>query len=172
MAGRYGLAALVSRGRRARAGWLIGLLLLSACYRPAGPGALPAGLRIVIDSMEARQPGIQTALHAALANEINRSCGWPIAPRSGHELHISIRADTIRDIERRLGIPSRWEITVQITARFADHQASFSATSTYSSLDNEPQGIATACQSTAELVANWLITLDQNHQLDQLRTAR
>ena len=142
---------------------LILCLLLGSCvYRMVTPRQLEHGIRIDIQSPASRLPGVQRSLHRALAASLADDLGWSVRPSGQALLRIKMQPETIDAASGNAqGIVNSWLITVNCEVSLIGHgQTQTSrqqASSSYSSLDNEQNGIDAACDALADNISNWLV---------------
>lgn len=147
------------------------LLLLSNCaYRIATPQQIPQGIHISISSNASRLTQTQSFLQQAVAKEIQRELSWPISQDSVNKLLISIKAEEIdASAKNSARITTRWQQRIHIEVQFHSPYVkngriskTFAASAGNSTLMNENNAVASACDELARRIRMWLDHLPLN----------
>ena len=141
------------------------ILFLSSCsYRIATPQQIPQGIHISISNNASRLTQTQSFLQQAVAKEIQRELSWPINQNAVNKLMLSIKAEEIDSSAKNSArITTRWQQRIHIEAQFHSPyikngriSKSFSASAGNSTLMNENNVVAAACDELARQLRMWL----------------
>lgn len=148
---------------------LLLLLSTSACaYRVAAPFHMPQGVSITIVKNQARLVRLQTFMHQAIADSIERDLGWSINGHAPNQLEIKLAEEDISEAAHDAQeISRRWRIRIELNVTLKSPYVSngavskrLSAAASNSTLADESAALQDASRSAADQIRSWLESID------------